>query len=212
MLGYAFIMYVQICNLIWRNVIVYLDLITTSPYLLGIHLNYQHTEVSFNWILLSNHFKMRHMYSITRNEAMWKKTLLSCSLLSPSCRARPSCYSNKEPRDRARVLPSVNPAKHLGKKDPFSPLGIQWRTRSCSLTADFSQYAYTNILLHTRNVLLMHISQFSPFAILWYFTDLSWRTLNSACMKLTQKVHYNYRWIIRPKNQTRSRPKQNPLY
>lgn len=71
-------MCVQICNLIWRNVIVHLDLITS--FLVGVHLNYQHTEVSFNWVLLSNHFKVRHMYSITRNEAMWKKTLQSCSL------------------------------------------------------------------------------------------------------------------------------------
>lgn len=80
MLGYAFIIFVQIYNLIWRNVIVYLDLITTSPYLFCVHLNYQHKEVSFNWILLSDHFKVRDMYSIPRNEAMWKQTLLSCSL------------------------------------------------------------------------------------------------------------------------------------
>lgn len=34
-------------------------------------------------------------------------------LLSP-CRARPSCYSEEEPRDRVQVSPSVNPAMSKG--------------------------------------------------------------------------------------------------
>lgn len=92
------------------------------------------------------------------------------------------------------------------QKGPFQPLGSPIKDNLLPSYFRFFSVC-SHFLLHTRTVLLMHISQSFPFAILWYFTDLSWRTLNSACMKLTQKVHYNYRCIIRPKDQTRIRPK-----
>lgn len=117
MLGYAFIIFVQICNLIWRNVIEYLDLIITSLYLLCVHLNYKHTEVSFNWILLSNHFKLRDTYSISRNEAMWKQTLLSCSL--PAEQGLPAIQKRNPETESNFHHQSIQQCQ----KGPFRPLG-----------------------------------------------------------------------------------------
>lgn len=206
--GFAFIMFVQICNLIWRNVTVYLDLITNSSYLLCIHLNHQHTEVSLNWIALCNHFKARDTY-IPRSEDCGNRHSCPVSCHVPAEQGLAAIQKRNPETESEFHHQSVQ----QWQKGPFQPLRNPVKDNLLPyITADFSQYANTNILLHTRKVLLMHISWFSPFTILWCFTDLSWRTLNSACMKLTQKAPYKYRWIIRPKDQTRNSPKQNPLY
>lgn len=130
---------------------------------------------------------------------MWKQTLLSCSLLSPPLQSK-AFLLFKRGTQRQQSFTISN-----GKKD----LSASWESnkgQSLPCFCDFSQYANTNILPHTRKVLLTHISQFSPFTIPWCSpSHLSWRTLNSACMNLTQKVHYNYRWII---NQAKG-PDQN---
>lgn len=195
-----FIIFVQICNLIWRNVIVYLDLITSSPYLLCVHLNYQHTEVSFNWTQLSKHLKVRGMYSIPRNDSMWKQTLLCCSLLSPPLQSKAFLLFKRGTQSQSFTISN-------GKKDLAAP----WESnkgQSLPYYWDFSQYANTDILPHTRKVLLLHISWCSPFPS----SDASQICLGELWILLAQKVHYNYRWIIRPKDQTRISPKQNPLY
>jgi len=88
----------------------------TFPYLFCVHLNFQRREVSFHWILLPNHLKVRYMYSITRYQATFQH---SC----PASLPRPLCYPKAEPREQVRVLPSVSyqeaavsPAKHLAKR------------------------------------------------------------------------------------------------
>lgn len=139
MFGYVFITDVQTCNLTWKNVIVYPNFIMTSPYLFCVHLSFQHAEFSFNWILFSNHFKVRYMYSFTRYETTWKKNISqlpsNTPVLLPPATSLQSKTSMLSKRRTQKAIQSFA-FSHLSrgcsqscktpcKKDPFSLLRIQ---------------------------------------------------------------------------------------